>query len=139
MANMGGDGVAVDVRRPLEFAHVDVAGPHVLLLDVLPRPVDVHAVGGHGGGSRADAGATRRRGRGALLGARGRSRPARGGIFGRWRLFALLKAAGAARRSLRLERLKRRYIGERLSQSEVMPPAWASLGQAVPGELTKLS
>jgi len=40
--------------------------------------------------------------RGALWEARGRSRRARGGLFGRWRLFALLQAAGAARRSLRL-------------------------------------
>ena len=38
------------IRGPFKFAHVDVASPHVLLLDVLPGPVDVHAVRGHGGG-----------------------------------------------------------------------------------------
>ena len=37
--------------------------------------------------------------RGAFWEARGRSRRARGGLFGRWRLFALLKAAGGAGRA----------------------------------------
>ena len=47
MSYVGRDGIAVHVRRPFIFAHVDVAGAHVFLLDVLPGPVDVHAVGGH--------------------------------------------------------------------------------------------
>ena len=45
------------VARPLKFAHIDVAGPDVFLLNMFPGPVDVHAVGGHGGASGCDAAA----------------------------------------------------------------------------------
>ena len=49
------DRISVHIRSPLKFAHIDVAGAHVFLLNVLPGPVDVHAVGGHGGASGRDA------------------------------------------------------------------------------------
>ena len=125
MPDVGSDRVSMHVRGPLELRHVHVARAHVFLLNVLPRPVYVHPVRGHGGGPRAAAatGATRR----ALGGARAVAAGARRSF---WPLAAFCPAescGGAARRSLRLERPKG-YRGERLSQSGLMQLAWASLG-----------
>ena len=57
VADVRRDGVPVDITGPLELAHIDVSRADVFLLNVLPGPVDVHAVGGHGGASGRDAAA----------------------------------------------------------------------------------
>ncbi|MEO1175509.1 MAG: splicing factor 3B subunit 5 family protein, partial [Myxococcota bacterium] len=47
VAEVARDGVSVVVRGELVLRHVRVARAHVLRLDVVPRPVDVHAVAAH--------------------------------------------------------------------------------------------
>ena len=141
MPHVRRDRGAVHVRGPLELRHVHVAGPHVLLLDVLPRPVYVHAIGGHGGGARDAAAAATGATRCALAWATRRFWGARavgaavflaaGGVL------PCCKLQGRGARSLPLWRLKG-YIGERLSQSGLMQLSRASPRQTAKQRVNKI-